>query len=189
MEQLYDGTTGRPLESLTLVGKCFYQILDHIVDHKGSAVGKLNARPHYYYQRHMENATSLGGMEIQTLETHGMCSVVEEVFKPDRITIRVCKSCRMDAEAHDQKCFYCCRENSFEEYETSFSLKLLRDEYMSMNMHCPISTSVIDEEQDEDEDMEGADVRQEDDDDDENEVIYVRRRKKTRIASFDSESD
>ncbi len=80
--QLYDGRVGLPFERKTTVGKLYVLKLDHLVDNKVQ-VRAIGPYSHILKQpvkgRHNKGGQRLGEMEVWTLQSYGVATMLKEV--------------------------------------------------------------------------------------------------------------
>lgn len=142
-ECLYNGHTGRPLDSLIFIGPTFYQRLKHLVDDKIHArargpVTMLTRQP--MEGRAREGGLRMGEMERDCLVSHGAANFLRDRLyaNSDPYRVHVCDECGMIAIADLRKqvfkCGYCTNTIKFSQIHIPYAGKLLFQELMAMNI-------------------------------------------------------
>lgn len=141
-EVMFNGFTGRPLESQIFHGPTYYQRLRHMVD------DKIHARPRgpvvQLTRQPMEGRSRLGGLRFGEMEKdcligHGMSRFMKEKMfdQSDSYSVYVCKVCGLIAiakqpEEGELECRGCGNMSEFSRINIPYAAKLLFQELMSM---------------------------------------------------------
>jgi DNA-directed RNA polymerase II subunit RPB2 len=142
-ELLYDGLTGRQIDTSIFVGPAFYQRLKHMVNDKqhSRSVGpmvNLTRQP-------AEGRSRDGGLRYGEMERDCMCSHGASRFNKGRIydasdafEVHVCRACGMLAaynnECHVHHCRTCDNRSDFDRVELPYACKLMFQELITMNV-------------------------------------------------------
>ena len=126
-ETMYDGKTGKKIESKIFTGPCYYQALRHQVVDKVQARGygpKEQKTGQPTKGRAVRGAIRLGGMERDALISHGAAGLIKErmMYSSDAVDINVCLSCGKTTTSNE--CTSCNSTNVGKLTTTSIFLRL-----------------------------------------------------------------
>lgn len=142
-EVMYNGWTGRKMDTHIFLGPTYYQRLKHMVDDKIHSRSRgplqiLTRQPTEGRSRH--GGLRFGEMERDCMVSHGAARFLKErLFDvSDCYTVHVCKLCGLIAEANLRQQKYLCRgcQNSTEICQVGlpYACKLLFQELMAMQI-------------------------------------------------------
>ena len=140
-ETMYNGITGKKMDSKIYVGNMYYLKLKYMVKNKLQArasgkVALLTRQP--IEGRARGGGLRLGEMEQQALAGHGASLLLKERYDSDKTTIYICKECgHMTFEDTIRNKIDCgiCGGNDAEPIEVSYAFKLLVDELLGLGVH------------------------------------------------------
>ena len=140
-EIMYDGVTGKQLESSIFIGPTFYQRLKHMVNDK---IHSRNDGPKVVLTRQpAEGRARDGGLRFGEMERDCMISHGASLFTKERIYdasdkyhVYVCKMCGMNVCFNDDIhiCRYCDNRTDFAKVDIPYACKLLFQELTTMNI-------------------------------------------------------
>ena len=142
-EILYDGKTGKQIETSIFIGPVYYQRLKHMVADKqhSRCIGPMvNLTRQPAEGRSRDGGLRFGEMERDCMISHGASKFTKErVYDvSDKYSVHVCKSCGMFAkyneEASIHECSICDNHTDFAKVNIPYSCKLLFQELISMNV-------------------------------------------------------
>ncbi len=139
-ETLYNGVTGRMMESKIFVGNMYYLKLKYMVSNKmhARASGKVTLLTRQPIEgRARGGALRLGEMEQQALVAHGASLLLKERYDADKVVIHICTKCGAVAiEDNIRNKVYCplCGSVDAEPVEVSYAFKLLIDEIQGIHL-------------------------------------------------------
>ncbi|RLG14494.1 MAG: DNA-directed RNA polymerase subunit B [Candidatus Nanohalarchaeota archaeon] len=145
-ETLYDGRTGKKIESEILMGVVFYQRLYQLSSHKLYSRSKgpvtlLTRQP--TEGRSKGGGLRLGEMEKDCILAHGAAISLHERFSCDHQNIKICRKCGVIAIMNIEKGkYFCpiCMKSDIGEIKIPSAFKLLIDEMVSMMIYPKIIT-------------------------------------------------
>jgi DNA-directed RNA polymerase II subunit RPB2 len=161
-EVMYDGMSGKQMETSIFIGPVFYQRLKHMVNDKqhSRAIGPMvNLTRQPAEGRSRDGGFRIGEMERDVMIAHGMSRFCRERLYDvsDKYTTHVCNRCGLMAAYNDPSmrrvhpthagsrskndmsvhlCRTCGNTTDFSRVEIPYAYKLLSQELMTMNI-CP----------------------------------------------------
>ena len=152
-EVLYDGATGKQLETNIFIGPVFYQRLKHMVndkEHSRSIGPVVNLTRQPAEGRSRDGGFRIGEMERDVMIAHGMSKFCRERMYSvaDKYAIHVCKKCGMTATFNNgdkgimrgkqgmtiHKCNTCDNVTDFAYVELPYAYKLMSQELQCINV-------------------------------------------------------
>ena len=152
-EILYDGHTGKQIETAIFVGPVYYQRLKHMVndkEHSRSIGPVVNLTRQPAEGRSRDGGFRIGEMERDVMIAHGMSNFCRERMYnvSDKYAVHVCKSCGMIATFNDgdkgvfrsksgmtvHKCHTCDNTTDFAYVEMPYAYKLMSQELQTINI-------------------------------------------------------
>jgi len=152
-EVLYDGHTGKQIETSIFVGPVFYQRLKHMVndkEHSRSIGPVVNLTRQPAEGRSRDGGFRIGEMERDVMIAHGMSKFCRERMYnvSDKYSVHVCKRCGMIATFNNgdkgimrckpgmtvHKCNTCGNVTDFSYVEVPYAYKLMAQELQTINI-------------------------------------------------------
>ena len=152
-EVMYDGATGKQLESSIFIGPVFYQRLKHMVndkEHSRSIGPVVNLTRQPAEGRSRDGGFRIGEMERDVMIAHGMSKFCRErMFNAaDKYSVHICKRCGMVATYNNgdkgvmrtkqgmtvHKCNTCDNVTDFSYVEIPYAYKLMSQELQAINI-------------------------------------------------------
>ena len=142
-EILYDGKSGKQIETSIFIGPCYYQRLKHMVADKqhSRCIGPMvNLTRQPAEGRSRDGGLRFGEMERDCMISHGASRFTKErVYDvSDKYSVHVCKSCGMICKYNEKErihgCQICENYTDFAKVNIPYSCKLLFQELTSMNV-------------------------------------------------------
>ena len=152
-EIMYDGITGKQLESSVFIGPVFYQRLKHMVndkEHSRSIGPVVNLTRQPAEGRSRDGGFRIGEMERDVMIAHGMSKFCRERMYnvADKYAVHVCKKCGMIATFNNgdkgimrckqnmsvHKCNTCGNVTDFSYVEVPYAFKLMAQELQTINV-------------------------------------------------------
>ena len=152
-ELMYDGLTGKQLETSIYIGPVFYQRLKHMVSdkqHSRSIGPMVNLTRQPAEGRSRDGGFRIGEMERDVMIAHGMTRFCKErMFDvSDKFSVHVCKKCGLIATYNDGTknkfqsnydftkyiCNTCDNRTAFARVEIPYAYKLMSQELQTINV-------------------------------------------------------
>ena len=139
-ETMYNGVTGKKMESKIFVGNLYYLKLKYMVGNKlhGRASGKIALLTRQPIEgRARGGALRLGEMEQQALVAHGASLLLKERYDSDKVVLPICTKCgSIGIEDNIQERVICpvCDSEEIEPIEVSYAFKLLLEELQGLHI-------------------------------------------------------
>ncbi|MEA3414335.1 MAG: DNA-directed RNA polymerase subunit B [Nanoarchaeota archaeon] len=140
-ETMYDGITGKKMESKIFVGSLYYLKLKYMVGNKmhGRASGKVALLTRQPIEgRSRGGALRLGEMEQQALVAHGASLLLKERYDSDKVILPICSQCgsiAIEDKIRTKITCPACNSDQIEPVEVSYAFKLLVEELQGMHVN------------------------------------------------------
>lgn len=137
-EQMYNGTTGEPMEALIFIGPTYYQRLKHMVadKHHSRATGPIQSLTRQPTEgRSKGGGLRFGEMERDAIIAHGASGFLrEKLFSvSDKYSMPVCDKCGFIGKPNKTTC-HSCKDGTLYQVDIPYACKLLCQELMAMNI-------------------------------------------------------
>lgn len=140
-ETMYDGVTGKKLESKIFIGNMYYLKLRRMV--KNSIHARASGKVALLTRQPIEGRARGGGlrlgeMEQQALAGHGASLLLKERYDSDKTVVYVCSECGSfgyEDSIRNKTICTLCGSNETEPVEVSYAFKLLIDELLGLGIH------------------------------------------------------
>ena len=139
-ETMYNGITGKRMQSKIFVGNLYYLKLKYMVGNKihGRASGKVALLTRQPVEgRSRGGALRLGEMEQQALVAHGASLLLKERYDSDKVTLPICTECGsigVDDNLRNKVSCPVCNSEEMEPVEVSYAFKLLLEELQGLHI-------------------------------------------------------
>ena len=139
-ETMYNGITGKKIESKIFLGNLYYLKLKYMVGNKmhGRASGKVALLTRQPIEgRARGGALRLGEMEQQALVAHGASLLLKERYDSDKVVLPICAKCGgIAVEDTIRNKVFCasCNSEDVEPVEVSYAFKLLVEELQGLHI-------------------------------------------------------
>jgi len=140
-ETMYNGITGKKMESKIFVGNLYYLKLKYMVGNKmhGRASGKVALLTRQPIEgRARGGALRLGEMEQEALVAHGASLLLKERYDSDKVVLPICNKCgsiAIDDTIRNKLICPMCGSEEIEPVEMSYAFKLLLEELQGLHIH------------------------------------------------------
>ncbi len=140
-ETMYNGITGKMIDSKIFIGNLYYLKLKYMVGNKlhGRASGKIALLTRQPIEgRAKGGALRLGEMEQQVLVAHGASLLLKERYSSDKVVLPICSKCgSLGIDDNIRKKVHCpvCSSEKIEFVEVSYAFKLLLEELQGLHIH------------------------------------------------------
>jgi len=139
-ETMYNGVTGKKINSKIFVGNLYYLKVRQMVANKmhGRASGKVALLTRQPIEgRARGGALRLGEMEQQALVAHGASLLLKERYDSDKVVIPICTKCgtiAIEDNIRDKTSCPICQTEEVEPVEISYAFKLLLEELQGLHI-------------------------------------------------------
>jgi len=140
-ETMYNGITGKKMESKIFIGSLYYLKLKYMVGNKihGRASGKIALLTRQPIEgRARGGALRLGEMEQQALVAHGASLLLKERYDSDRVVLPICSKCgsiAVEDTIRNKVVCHACNSEEIEPVEVSYAFKLLVEELQGLHIN------------------------------------------------------
>ncbi len=140
-EVMYNGITGKKMESKIFIGNLYYLKLKYMVGNRlhGRASGKVALLTRQPTEgRARGGALRLGEMEQQALVAHGASLLLKERYDSDKVILPICTKCGdigIDDNLKNRIICPMCNSEEIEHIEVSYAFKLLLEELQGLHIH------------------------------------------------------
>ena len=140
-ETMYNGITGKRMETKIFVGNLYYLKLKYMVGNKlhGRATGKVALLTRQPIEgRSRGGALRLGEMEQQALVAHGASLLLKERYDSDKVVLPICTKCgSIGIDDNIRNKVFCpmCGSEEIESVEVSYAFKLLLEELQALHIN------------------------------------------------------
>lgn len=142
-EIMYNGMTGKQIETSIFIGPTYYQRLKHMTNdkqHSRSIGPMVNLTRQPAEGRSRDGGFRIGEMERDVMIAHGITNFLRERFyeSSDGFSVFICKKCGLICNSNE--CKTCNNELFIEKINVPYSFKLLVQEIQTLNIGTRIIT-------------------------------------------------